>query len=115
MLCITEITFPILVVLYLGFLISVSCYFVSLSRSSVFQRMLHLFGEYQALHYYNLFCDDELHRPAFLQLLKTFLKMLAEFIHFWGAESKPELNFSLSRTMPSKPALSIISGMCTPG
>jgi hypothetical protein len=28
------------------------------------------------------------HRPAFLQLLNTFSKILAIFIDFWGAESK---------------------------
>jgi hypothetical protein len=33
------------------------------------------------------------HRPAFLQLLKMFLKILAKFIDFWGAESKTELKF----------------------
>lgn len=58
MFCIVEIAFPILVVLHLVFLISVLCY--SLSRSSIFQRMLPLFREYQAVHYYKLFCDDEL-------------------------------------------------------
>jgi hypothetical protein len=36
---------------------------------------------------------EKLHRPAFLQLLKTFLKILAKFIDFWGAESKTEINF----------------------
>jgi hypothetical protein len=53
--------------------------------------------------------------PAFLQLLKTFLKILAKFVDFWGAESKTELSFSLSCTISPKSALSIISGMCTPG
>lgn len=62
MFCIMEIAFLILVVLHLVFLISVPCYFIyiSLSRSSVFQRMLPLFREYQTVNYYKLFCDDEL-------------------------------------------------------
>jgi hypothetical protein len=58
---------------------------------------------------------DRLHRPAFLQLLQTFLKILAKCIDFLGAESKTDLTFSLSRTISPKSALSIISGMCTPG
>jgi hypothetical protein len=53
------------------------------------------------------------HRLTFLQLLKTFLKILATFIDFWGAESKTELSFSLSRTISPKSAFSIISDMCT--
>jgi hypothetical protein len=55
------------------------------------------------------------HRPAFLQLLKMLLKILGKCMDFWGAESKTELSFSLSRTISPKSALSIISGMCTPG
>jgi hypothetical protein len=55
------------------------------------------------------------HRPAFLELLRTFLKILAKYMGFWGAESKIELSFSLSRTISPKPALSIISVMCTLG
>jgi hypothetical protein len=37
------------------------------------------------------------------------------FTDFLGAESKTELNFSLSRTISPKSAMSIISGMCKPG
>jgi hypothetical protein len=54
-------------------------------------------------------------RPAFLQLLKTFLKILAKFIDVWGDESKTELSFSLSHTISPESALSIISCMCILG
>jgi hypothetical protein len=54
-----------------------------------------------------------LHRPAFLQLVKPFLEILARFIDFWVTGSKTELNFSLSRTIFPQSALSIVSGMCT--
>jgi hypothetical protein len=53
--------------------------------------------------------------PTFLQLPKTFLKILAKYIDFWVAESKTELNFFQSRTIFPKSALSTISGICTPG
>jgi hypothetical protein len=43
------------------------------------------------------------------------LKILAKLIDFWGAESKTELKFSLSRNISLKSALSIISVMCKPG
>jgi hypothetical protein len=56
---------------------------------------------------------DTLHRLAFLQLLETFLKLLATLINFWGAESKTDFNFSLSRTISTKSAFSLFSGMCT--
>jgi hypothetical protein len=44
-----------------------------------------------------------------------FSKLLAKFMDFWGAESKTELIISLSRTVFPKSALSIISGVRTPG
>jgi hypothetical protein len=43
------------------------------------------------------------------------LKILAKFIDFWGAESKTELSCSPPHTISPKSALSIISGICTPG
>jgi hypothetical protein len=58
---------------------------------------------------------SQLHNPAFLELLKTFLKRLAKYVDFRGAESKTELSFSLSRTISQKSALSKISGMGTLG
>jgi hypothetical protein len=48
-------------------------------------------------------------------VVENVFESLVKYIDFWGAESKTELSFSLSRTFSPKSALSIISGMCTLG